>query len=108
MIDDVDFYLIDLKSRFNKIKPNTYYLSYSGGKDSHFLYWFIKNYLKRDDIKIVGINTYMEHPEIRVRIIKNSDIVLRPKLKPFEIKKDMEYLVLVKNKISIYIIIKML
>ena len=82
-----DFYLEDLKSRFDKIKPNTYYLSYSGGKDSHFLYWFIKEYLKRDDIKIVGINTYMEHHEIRDRILKNSDIVLKPKLKPFEIKE---------------------
>lgn len=87
MIDDVDFYLIDLKSRFDKIKPNTYYLSYSGGKDSHFLYWFIKEYLHRDDIKIVGINTYMEHQEIRDRILKNSDVVLYPKLKPFEIKE---------------------
>lgn len=86
MIDEVDFYLIDLKSRFDKIKPNTYYLSYSGGKDSHFLYWFIKEYLKRDDIKIVGINTYMEHHEIRDRILKNSDIVLKPTMKPFEIK----------------------
>ena len=85
-MDEVDFYLIDLKSRFDKIKPNTYYLSYSGGKDSHLLYWFIKEYLKRDDIKIVGINTYMEHHEIRDRILKNSDIVLKPKLKPFEIK----------------------
>lgn len=87
LLDDVDFYLIDLKSRFDKIKPNTYYLSYSGGKDSHFLYWFIKEYLKRNDIKIVGINTYMEHQEIRDRILKNSDIVLLPKLKPMEIKE---------------------
>ena len=86
-MNEVDFYLIDLKSRFDKIKPNTYYLSYSGGKDSHFLYWFIKEYLKRDDIKIVGINTYMEHHEIRDRILKNSDIVLYPKMKPFEIKE---------------------
>lgn len=86
-MDEEEFYLIDLKSRFDKIKPNTYYLSYSGGKDSHFLYWFIKEYLKRDDIKIVGINTYMEHHEIRNRILKNSDIVLQPKLKPMEIKK---------------------
>jgi len=86
-MDEVNFYLVDLKSRFDKIKPNTYYLSYSGGKDSHFLYWFIKEYLKRDDIKIVGINTYMEHHEIRDRILKNSDIVLYPKLKPFEIKE---------------------
>lgn len=85
-MNDVEFYLIDLKSRFDKIKPNTYYLSYSGGKDSHFLYWFIKEYLKRDDIKIVGINTYMEHHEILQRILKNSDIVLLPKMKPFEIK----------------------
>lgn len=86
-MDEEEFYLIDLKSRFDKIKPNTYYLSYSGGKDSHFLYWFIKEYLKRDDIKIVGINTYMEHPEIRKRIEENSDVVLRPKLKPMEIKE---------------------
>ena len=86
-MDEVDFYLIDLKSRFDKIKPNTYYLSYSGGKDSHFLYWFIKEYLKRDDIMIVGINTYMEHHEILERIKKNSDVVLLPKLKPMEIKE---------------------
>lgn len=86
-MSDEEFYLLDLKSKFDKIKPNTYYLSYSGGKDSHFLYWFIKEYLKRDDIKIVGINTYMEHHEILQRIIKNSDVVLLPKLKPFEIKE---------------------
>lgn len=87
MVDEVDFYLIDLKSKFDKIKPNTYYLSYSGGKDSHFLYWFIKEYLKRDDIKIVGCNTYMEHHEILKRIYDNSDVVLYPTLKPFEIKE---------------------
>lgn len=86
-MSEEEFYLIDLKSKFDKIKPNTYYLSYSGGKDSHFLYWFIKEYLKRNDIKIVGINTYMEHHEIRDRIFKNSDIVLYPKLKPMEIKE---------------------
>ena len=85
--NEVEFYLVDLKSRFDKIKPNEYYLSYSGGKDSHFLYWFIKEYLKRDDIKIVGINTYMEHHEIRDRILKNSDIVLLPELRPMEVKK---------------------
>lgn len=87
MIDEADFYLVDLKSKFDKIKPNTYYLSYSGGKDSHFLYWFIKEYLKRDDIKIVGINTYMEHHEIRDRMLKNCDIILKPKMKPFDIKE---------------------
>lgn len=87
MSNEIEFYLTDLKSRFDKIKPNTYYLSYSGGKDSHFLYWFIKEYLKRDDIKIVGINTYMEHREILARILKNSDIVLQPKMTPMEIKK---------------------
>lgn len=87
MFEDVELYLIDLKSKFDKIKPNTYYLSYSGGKDSHFLYWFIKEYLKRDDIKIVGINTYMEHHEILKRILKNCDIVLYPKMKPMEIKE---------------------
>lgn len=84
---DVDFYLYDLKTKFNKINPEKYYLSYSGGKDSHFLYWFIKYYLKDSKIKIVGINTYMEYEEIRKRIYDNSDIVLLPIIKPFEIKE---------------------
>lgn len=93
MIDEVDFYLEDLKSKFRKLKNvggyDKYYLSYSGGKDSHFLYWFIKEYSYPEfkDIKIVGINTYMEHHEIRDRILKNSDIVLYPKMKPMEIKE---------------------
>ena len=82
------FYLEDLKSKFRKIDTNEYYLSYSGGKDSHLLYWFIKEYAPEfKDIKVVGINTYMEHPEIRERIIENSDIVLYPTMKPFEIKE---------------------
>lgn len=92
-MDDVDFYLEDLKSKFRKLKNvggySKYYLSYSGGKDSHFLYWFIKEYSypEFNDIKIVGINTYMEHHEILRRILKNSDVVLIPKMKPFEIKE---------------------
>lgn len=86
-MDNIDFYLYDLKTKFNKINPNEYYLSYSGGKDSHLLYWFIKEYAKIDGIKIIGINTYMEHPEIRKRIYNNSDKVLLPAKKPFEIKE---------------------
>lgn len=86
-MNDVDFYLYDLKTKFQKINSEQYYLSYSGGKDSHFLYWFIKKYLKNNDIKIVGINTYMEHEEIRDRIYKYSDKVLLPLTKPFEIKE---------------------
>lgn len=92
-MDEVDFYLEDLKSKFRKLKNvggyDKYYLSYSGGKDSHFLYWFIKEYSYPEfkDIKIVGINTYMEHHEIRDRIMKNSDIVLFPTMKPMEIKE---------------------
>lgn len=92
-MDEVDFYLEDLKSKFRKLKNvggyDKYYLSYSGGKDSHFLYWFIKDYSYPEfkDIKIVGINTYMEHHEIRDRIMKNSDIVLFPTMKPMEIKE---------------------
>lgn len=86
--DEVDNYLIRLMQRFNdKIDKDKYYLSYSGGKDSHLLYWFIKEVLMDKDIKIVGINTYMEHHEIRDRINKNSDIVLYPKLKPMQIKE---------------------
>lgn len=86
-MNEIEYYLLDLKSRFDKIKPNTYYLSYSGGKDSHFLYWFIKEYLKRSDIPIVGINTTMEHHEIRDRILKNCDIVLYPRIRTKEIKE---------------------
>lgn len=82
-----EFYLKDLETKFQKINPSEYYLSYSGGKDSHLLYWFIKEYLHDNKIKIVGINTYMEHPEIRKRIYDNCDIVLLPTMKPFEIKE---------------------
>ena len=35
-IDEVDFYLKDLESRFKYLDNKKYYLSYSGGKDSHF------------------------------------------------------------------------
>lgn len=85
-MNEVEFYLADLKSKFNKINPSEYYLAYSGGKDSHFLYWFIKEYLHDEEIEIVGVNTRMEHHEIRDRIYQNSDIVLIPKLTPMEIK----------------------
>ena len=95
-MDEVDFYLEDLKSKFLKINPSEYFLSYSGGRDSHFLLWFIKEWLYKNDnkmwleykkIPIISVNTRMEHPEILRRMIDNSDIVLLPKLKPFEIKE---------------------
>ena len=87
-MNNVDFYLEDLRSKFNKINPEEYYLSYSGGRDSHLLYWFIKEYAPEfSSIKVVSINTYMEHKEIKERIYKNSDIVLLPTMKPFEIKE---------------------
>lgn len=87
-MDNIDFYLYDLKTKFNKIDPNKYYLSYSGGKDSHLLYWFIKEYAPEfSNIKVVGINTYMEHQETLKRINDNCDVVIRPSLKPFEIKE---------------------
>ena len=54
-------FLKALADRFRtKIDPKDYYLSYSGGKDSHFLLWFIKEFMKEDDIVIVGVNTGME------------------------------------------------
>lgn len=84
---NADFYLMDLKSKFGKINPKEYYLSYSGGKDSHLLYWFIKEYLHDTDIKIVGIDTFMEHDDIKKRIYDNCDIVLHPKMNPFKIKE---------------------
>lgn len=86
-IDEIEFYLKDLESRFKHLDNSKYYLSYSGGKDSHFLYWFIKEYLHDDQIEIVSVNTFMEHKEIRERMYKNADIVLLPKMKPFEIKQ---------------------
>ena len=63
-MDETEFYLEDLKSKFMKINPSDYYLSYSGGRDSHFLFWFIKEYLSDDKIEIVGINTGLEFKEI--------------------------------------------
>lgn len=84
-MDEIEFYLKDLASRFPKDREN-YYLSYSGGKDSHFLYWFIKDYLHDNKIEIVSVNTYMEHPEIFERMKKYADVILIPKIKPFEIK----------------------
>lgn len=85
--DATDMYIIKMMQRFNeKIEFDKYYLSYSGGKDSHLLYWFIKEILQDNKIKIVGINTFMEHHEIRDRILKNSDVVLYPIMKPKEIK----------------------
>ena len=86
-MNDVDFYLYDLKTKFDKINPKDYYLSYSVGKDSHLLYWFIKEYAHIDGIEVVGDNTFMEFPEIRDRIYKYSDKVLSPTLKPTEIKE---------------------
>ena len=83
--DEVDFYLFDLQSRFSNINPSEYVLSYSGGKDSHLLYWFIKEYMKDNKIEIVGINTRMEHPQIVRRILDNCDVVLLPKYKPHEV-----------------------
>lgn len=85
-MDEVEFYLADLASRFPRNRSD-YYLSYSGGKDSHFLYWFIKEYLHDSDIQIVAVNTYMEHPQISARMYKYADIVLLPKMKPMEVKE---------------------
>jgi len=97
-MNEVEFYLKDLASRFKHLDKSKYYLSYSGGKDSHFLYWFIKEYLHDDEIEIVGVNTYMEHPEILKRILNNCDKVLIPKLKPFEVKKEYGIPCFTKNQ----------
>ena len=84
-MNEVDFYFEDLKSKFAKIDFDNYYLAYSGGKDSHFLYWFIKEFLHDDKIQIVAVNTYMEFPEISARMKKYADVVLIPNLKPHEV-----------------------
>ena len=82
-----EFYLEDLKSKFTKIDPDQYYLAYSGGRDSHFLLWFIREYLHETRIPAVFNNTGMEIPEIRDRALANADVVLKPALKHFEIKE---------------------
>lgn len=87
IMDEVDFYLMDLESKFKKIDPNKYYLSYSGGKDSHFLLWFIKEYLHDDKIQIISVNTFMEHNQILKRMKKYADIVLIPDMNPRQIKE---------------------
>lgn len=77
-----------LEDRFRaKIQFDRYVLSYSGGKDSHFLYWFIKEWMHDEHIEIVGVNTSFEIPEIRDRIMRNSDVVLHPSMNRWEIKE---------------------
>lgn len=82
-----EFYLEDLKSKFTRIDPNQYYLAYSGGRDSHFLLWFIREYLHETRIPAVFSNTGMEIPEIRERALANCDVILKPTMKHFEIKE---------------------
>lgn len=86
-MNEAEFYLEDLKSKFAKINPNDYYLAYSGGRDSHFLLWFIREYLHETRIPAVFCNTGMEIPEIRERALANYDVVLKPAMKHFEIKE---------------------
>lgn len=86
-MNQAEFYLEDLKSKFTKIDPNEYYLAYSGGRDSHFLLWFIREYLHETRIPAVFCNTGMEIPEIRDRALANCDVVLKPTMKHFEIKE---------------------
>ena len=86
-MNEVEFYLEDLKSKFSKINPNEYYLAYSGGRDSHFLLWFIKEYLHESRIPAVFSNTGMEIPEIRDRGLANADVILKPAMKHAEIKE---------------------
>lgn len=86
-MDKVDSYLNELKSRFAKIDPSQYYLAYSGGKDSHLLYWFIKEYARIDGIVVMGVITRLEASEIAERIKNNCDVVVMSKLEPMDIKR---------------------
>ena len=77
-----------LELRFQtKINPDEYCLSYSGGLDSELLRWFIKEYLKEKSIRVVSVNTYREHNEIRQRMYKYADDVLYPVMLMPEIKE---------------------
>lgn len=86
-MDECEFYLEDLKSKFAKIDPDKYYLAYSGGRDSHFLLWFIREYLHETRIPAVYNNTGMDIPEIRERARANADVVLKPSMHPFNVKE---------------------
>ena len=86
-MDEIEFYLEDLKSKFSKINPDEYYLAYSGGRDSHFLLWFIREYLHETRIPAVYNNTGMDIPEIRERARANADVVLKPSMHPFAAKE---------------------
>ena len=86
-MNKAEFYLEDLASKFTKIDPDKYYLAYSGGRDSHFLLWFIRNYLKETRIPAVFENTAMELPEIRERALANADVVLKPTMHHWQIKE---------------------
>ena len=86
-MNECEFYLEDLKIKFSKIDPTKYYLAYSGGRDSHFLLWFIREYLHETRIPFVFSNTGMELPEIRERGLSYSDIVLKPAMKHTELKE---------------------
>ena len=87
VVDECEFYLEDLKSKFSKINPDEYYLAYSGGRDSHFLLWFIREYLHETRIPAVYSNTGMDIPEIRERARANADVVLKPSMHPFKVKE---------------------
>lgn len=79
-------YLRKLEIRFKqKIEYEDYYLSFSGGKDSYLLYWFIKEYLKTNQITVVAVNTRIEHKEIMQRMYQYSDTVLLPNRFPHEV-----------------------
>jgi len=89
MVDEVDLYLMDLESKFKKIDFSKYYLAYSGGRDSHFVFWFIKTILKDTKIKIISVNTRLEHPQISTRMYNNADKVLIPSKTLKEIKEEV-------------------
>ena len=94
MMTKADFYLHDLVSKFKKIDPKKYYLAYSGGKDSGMLFWFLRTWLKTnypemyEEYKVipaVSVNTRLEWPEIVERMQLNADVILVPKLFPYQV-----------------------
>lgn len=80
-------YVGELGKRFAQIDPKKYYLSYSGGKDSHLLFWFIREYAKIEGITVMGVITRLEAKEIADRIKKNCDVIMMSELEPKEIKE---------------------
>lgn len=95
---------LDMKIQLTKDRirswVNTYgvsgvYVSYSGGKDSTVLMHLVKQ--DYPDVPVVFCDTGLEYPEVRSMAIRNSDVVLKPKMKFREVIEKYGYPIVSKE-----------